>query len=413
MKSFEEPLTSRAPASHFTFYIAESDAASANDKLITHRFNQLTSENPTALVAARDCSCHQVSIVESTVVLLNGLCIINTLYKMSALIKTRGYFVRMIKSLGLALKASVKIRHATQRPPVGSHDSEFLAELVDFSVSQHKLLEHFEAGTPMEVRDAALQAHRAKWERVMHLIGRVSVTNASIEVFSDGSFTDEAIMKELEEGIVQLLMAHQPCSPILKKWTKLGPSCEWFARFVLFGNLLKHVFKHAFGAFEVGPKQKPLELDPDMDPMMLFKATRSIRVRAGQAFLDQGDHRVGVIIAALVLEVTRHLTAFFLNAQRACVRGSDYPGLIVLANTAYSPVITALQYVSSFLAGACRRLVLVYHAAGASSLLEWTQQFPPPSSEDTNCFYAGILLDSRADWSCTRGVPVPLSLVGR
>ena len=124
--SFERLLLVPRGANHWVFYIAESDAATSNEKLIAHRFNQVCEQNERALVCQRHCSCHQNSIIESTIAIHVSMEVVSRCYSMAVLIKSRGYFVRMLKALPRTLEKMVRIKYLEAPPPEHDPRRKFL-----------------------------------------------------------------------------------------------------------------------------------------------------------------------------------------------------------------------------------------------------------------------------------------------
>ena len=118
--AFEGLLLQPRGAQHWVFYVAESDVASSNVKLTAHRFNQVCEENARALVCQRHCSCHQNSIIERSVVLHLGIQLVTSCCSMANVIKSRGYFMRLVKALPSTLQKMVQINYMDARPP--DHD---------------------------------------------------------------------------------------------------------------------------------------------------------------------------------------------------------------------------------------------------------------------------------------------------
>ena len=78
----------------FAFFLFEADDASSNDKLIHHRYSQILAENPEALVEHKRCSLHQSSLTETTICFFMGVGLVNSLFSISSLLRTHGYFIR-------------------------------------------------------------------------------------------------------------------------------------------------------------------------------------------------------------------------------------------------------------------------------------------------------------------------------
>ena len=150
---------------HLSFFIIESDAASSNDKLIAHRFNEVAATNPHCLVAARVCSCRQHSVIETSLCTFVGLGIVLSLYSISKVLQSRGCFAKMLRDLPAVVGRMVVFREGA--PPVACR--VYAQELVNYSVAQHKVLEHIEDDQGPLAQEAARAKWRAKWAALVSL----------------------------------------------------------------------------------------------------------------------------------------------------------------------------------------------------------------------------------------------------
>lgn len=172
----------------WTFFIIESDAASANEKLVAHRFNEIVASSPSALCASRLCSCHQNSLVECSSMAFIGLPIVNGLYSISAIIRTRGYFVRLVTAVRQVVDQMIVVNYSSLPPSSQSLERRFACELMEFSCSQYKVIEHAEENLGASGRERIVDAWRQKWLRLLSLLNGVlwQGPGGKVEVFHDG-----------------------------------------------------------------------------------------------------------------------------------------------------------------------------------------------------------------------------------
>ena len=84
---------------------------------------------------------------------------------------------------------------------------------------------------------------------------------------------------------------------------------------------------------------------------------------------------VGVIVLALISEPIRFLTEQFLRSASE-VRNRQSPATFEYINPLRSPIVAALQYLTSLLSGDSPRLVLLYARHGLGSFAEWMESCP-------------------------------------
>lgn len=375
-------LTARSGVRHFAFYVAECDQASSNSKLIAHRFDQVAQAHPGVMCAHRYCSCHEVSLVETCSVLLLGIQLINSMYSIAAVIRSRGYFVRLLRAVRQSVDKCIVVRPLSGRPSEFSMQRVYAHELADFSCSQYKVLEHIEAGASDAIRDRAISKQREKWARLLGLLNGCvwQPPGCRVEVFHNGSVDRDRLVADISKAMTDVVFSHRPGAPILKKWTKLGPSVDWFAQSMLLCSILPRVFGPAYTQFQTSGAGDSAgahaDLDADLVAGLEWASTRSSRVNRGNRFFMDSANCSQVTMAGIVLEATRFLTAFFLHHQRAAIDKKDIPGLCELATARFSPVVVALQYLSRLLSGECGgRLVLLLGPAGCDSVRSWCDRF--------------------------------------
>lgn len=323
--AFENMMLQRRALNHWVFYTVECDSASSNFKLAAHRFNMVCDENPKALVCIMPCSCHQTSIIEAAIVLHLGAEVVSKCFSMASLIKSRGYFVRLVKALPFALDDMVVFRYLEAPPPDNDPRRMFMKELAAFSVGLYQIVEHAQSDAE---KHTARESYAMLWSDLLAIVSWVSVRDQLLFVYCDGSKDPAAIKEELRKTLARTQLSHQPTTPIMKKWTKLGPGLDWFCQLVLFGNLLGHLFRAAFEGFVSGAGARASAgagaCQDDDDPEVVFRATCSRRVSRGQEFLSSET----CLVAHRMLGLGSHpaLDSLLLARPKGCRPGDRDAG---------------------------------------------------------------------------------------
>ena len=120
--------------------------------------------------------------------------------------------------------------------------------------------------------------------------------------------------------------------------------------------------------------------DADLDPQLChdatFSAVQGKRYTICAKWLQEASTPPSLTTLCIVLEPLRHLTAWFIRRAREHEDPGRVPPALDLLNHAYSPIVHAEQYLAGLLDGQARRLVLLWRAAGDSSLDQWCQAHP-------------------------------------
>jgi len=174
----------------------------------------------------------------------------------------------------------------------------------------------------------------------------------------------------------KIMLRSPPAVPTLNKWTKLGACIDFIVLGLTVHNVLVALFLK--GMAEIVPsKDRVLEsvVDDDVDEELRralnWSAVNGARFKASRAFLLDPLTQFKVRSLALVLEVTRYISGWFIRRAREVEAPCAQPALFDLLHEGYSPMQSSLQYLASMLAGVARRLVIIWHPRGCSSLQDW------------------------------------------
>jgi hypothetical protein len=181
---------------------------------------------------------------------------------------------------------------------------------------------------------------------------------------------DRAVfLRRLVGLLLRSVFVSQVCSPELGKWTKLGPALDKIvcARFA--GAFQAAAFTQAFQeGTKVALKTQTGITGEDVDDAYLqevhFNEVRGKRCKASIELLSSDADQMILLIKAISLESFRALSRIFFtyaSSEPPHKRHmTSVPGLLNFTSDAFSPVVSVLQYVSSFLTmESGSRLVLV------------------------------------------------------
>jgi hypothetical protein len=191
----------------------------------------------------------------------------------------------------------------------------------------------------------------------------------------------EAMLKQLEQIVVDLMFLNLFPVPSSGKWTKTGPSTQ---RFVIgfLNAVFDSVVPDALGHLQFNTVSKEGELDTSFADWSQVAGKASTVCRS---FLGCRNEKALVVILLIVDEVFRYLTLLYM-AFSSCQSKFDprKPSPIqILASDSRSPIYAALCHLSKLLAGKSSRLLLIFNFRGVADANEWLEKFPA----DCNVFF--------------------------
>lgn len=164
-----------------------------------------------------------------------------------------------------------------------------------------------------------------------------------------------------------------PATPAINKWTKLGPTCD----ILVFGLLVNRILAQTF--LSLGFRHS-MPLDDSLDPQMvqgaMFSAVVGRRYAASKEFLLSPDVIATLVSLALALEPLRALSSWWMRRARQVEGFTCRRPPMDILHRPMSILTIALQYISSFLAGGSKRLLLVWRHTCSDTYAEWFQKFP-------------------------------------
>ena len=241
---------------HWPLMLWETDAATANEKLIAHReaeVERITGGTP--LGVATLCGNHQNSLIDGSVSLQVGMENVKFLYTLASVFEYGAYWKRTHDAIG-RFAQQVVVRRGNVPPR-----SAFAQELADYCVHHRDRL----ALASDESRDEEESGHIGKsrsgyaaaWEELLAVANTFDVmeTGAPTHIvhWCNGphccnNFSIETTRRRLREAITRVFFGRRPTRPILQKWTKFGPPLDLFLAQFCFYKLPREIIAPAFAA---------------------------------------------------------------------------------------------------------------------------------------------------------------------
>ena len=276
---------------HENVLLLETDQATSNEKLIAHLEGLLSIDGELRdgnTIIHKLCCLHANSLVEGSVVAACGIATINHMYSACLMLKA-GYFARLT---GSDLDLVVNPATIRMKPLEPAQPDPLLLELKKYSVQHYKrfatkskkygygcFIDHDPDDDTQGEDHYTIDNEETHEERVA--VKRwIACWDAYLEVVNGkvdagGGFThhcrgfdccngfDTAVTAvKIKDAIAGLQYGFQPITPSMNKWTKLGPSVDWFmlamSTFVLQASATK-------GFRKVGGTAGP---DANLDPVL-------------------------------------------------------------------------------------------------------------------------------------------------
>ena len=176
-------------------------------------------------------------------------------------------------------------------------------------------------------------------------------------------------------ALIGVLLHVAPPVPSANKWTKLGPTLDFFLPGVLCHGILTVIYEKAFAKQQSKPSQPGQEAADTGDQCFIeavnWHAVQGKRYKAGLTFLRHPLMHVETTVLAIALEPVRYVTRWLMKTCSRQQCPSRVPALISLASGVESPLKLVLQYISGLLAGESSRLRLLVEGSGCDSVEEW------------------------------------------
>ena len=364
--------------------VREADGASSNDRLNAYCLMQ---DDQSVFLWCRSHSNH---LIQVAMVALLGLKVFSSVASWALFMHSGAHFIRLVASV----RTCVATHFRPSAPqPVGA--KLFNKELRDY------LLCNFKGNTMarMSFKDQAAgddgglgdqdkaagdQDKAASWQRRCEAFAEK--LDECFEVFDgvpwEGGLQHrckgpsccggdcKARMARVISGVV---IPSLPGVPSPGKWTRLGKPLDMLILGLLLHNVMLLLFRLAFSSFNYRPAEADAEDAEDMDS---WHRVAGLRLKRTMAMLESPLMKLSITLLGVVTEPVRALTYKFIHCS-AGLRGRRTqadPGICAWANPRTSPVVAALQHISTMMRSGSGRLRLIWGACGCASLREFAAQ---------------------------------------
>ena len=237
-----------------------------------------------------------------------------------------------------------------------------------------------------------VSAHREKYSESVKTLCTVLNGRPGVDgfrTFQPGWYSLSSLKADLRTALTRVILSGQPGVPSLNKWTKFGPSND-FWMIGTFWNILPKLCDLAWSELEISLRKavsrvekvaNALGSDNAADPEVSVQVSWHHVAGTRYAKLDRTLHdAVSIFIItcnAVVLEPNRYLALFFMAVSNCPRDYSRFSPLLNLLNDEYSVVTACLQYYASLLEdGGGGRLRLIWMRLGCKNFSEWHATYP-------------------------------------
>jgi len=205
--------------------------------------------------------------------------------------------------------------------------------------------------------------------------------------FQPGLVDLPALKSTLKRCLMVVVLAHQPTVPSLNKWTKHGPSNDFWVIATLW-DILPKLQVISWSELEIFLKKTVArqlaaarllgadEADPETQVQVSWHGVAGTRYDRLDRVIHDALSLFIMTSNAVVLEPNRYLALCFMSMSSRVQDYSAFSPLLDLLHEPYSVVVICLQYYASLLTGQNPRLRLIWLRVGCTSLQEWTSRFP-------------------------------------
>jgi hypothetical protein len=387
-----------AALSDFVVHVRSSDAAKANIRL--HAYESTTVLDAGASMAEWYCSIHQNHLAVGSVVrclgqqlsmfccalfflsgcvacfLLirsyrRGLNIISSMFSTSLLLRSGGYFMRLI----LCVRSLVESQAVPLSTPAEPRQLElcvrFLSALSTSPEQEHACEEAHGHAKLLAIFNGGMQQWCSKKGLAHYCPGRTCCT----------SWAESK--RKMTEAIIQVLLRHRPGVPALARWTTIGPSLVFYLRLSMIHSLFTQLLSCAFDELRVHLTQASIDAAADlgvahgdMESQAHWHAASGRRLSTATYFWNCQSTRCEILLLFLVLQPLFYCTHWLLKRSRpsGVPDGSISKPMPVILDwlcPSVSPVVAVLQYLCSMLFdSSCFAAQMISVACGRRHLQE-------------------------------------------
>ena len=308
------------------------------------------------------CLIHANHLIVGFIATLVGLHIISAMYSAALLLRSGGYFLRLV----LAVRTLVYERSVPLSAAASEAELQMSRDFIDWCdpPSENPATRKTQESDKSEFL-AIFNAGFHNWimsDHLAHFCTGPTCCKGGWAKTQDRMVT----------AIVVYLLARRPDTPALSRWTLLTPTARFFLRLLVVHNMLKTLFKIAFDALRAKLDQEVdradeqyagKRVDAAVEQEFKWHAASGRRLRDSREFFNNHQTREQLFLSSMLLGVMNLITSALLKSRGP----TDAPLLQDLLHPEYSPVWLAMQYLSGLLLFACAHMRLLVAITGCAS----------------------------------------------
>lgn len=317
------------------------------------------------------CGNHSTKITEDALETLLGKDHITKLAAFTTLLRSGGFFVRMLSALFPAILERLWL--VDNRPPLPGSD-DLLLQLESHSVYYFRKYEtayREEGRLPQSPCDryAEKWATFRKWWNDK-LDGTHFVYHNLVESGLNSS-DKETIAIHMARSAADILLPSLPKNPEAGKWTKTVAACDFWQILNLPEPLVEILLDEASKHIKIAVVVPDAPLHT-----LTFSESQGVRLKHSKDLVKDQDAMLKLRVTHLCYNATRVLHAFFFKCSRDLHDPTKTPLFLDYINAKHSPATVAVQYASSLASGVSPHLKLVWRKANCDSLLAFADSCP-------------------------------------
>ena len=356
-----------AHMSNFTCRVRSADGAGSCLKYFAHEANALVSQDQAHV--SLPCIIHITHIVVGLIIAQIGLEYLSVLYSMALLLRSGGYFLRLI----LAVRMLVRDHSLQLAVPATPRDIELARAFLQLcEPSPHDEAQRLRIEGSRERFLAVFNGGYSRWlsqSRLSHYCAGPECCPG------DGPERWLHTQDRMVQAIMDYLLALRPGVPALARWTLIAPAVCFFLRLAVVHKLLAQLLTAAFAGLEnklyesMDNAAATMKSSEHMEAAIVdefhWHAASGKRLKSAKAFLSIDSNREGFFLMALILQLLSFMTSTMLKTRGP----EDSPLLHDLTNPEFSCIIVALQFLSSLLMmGTAMHIELFWRLCGHASV---------------------------------------------
>ena len=286
------------------------------------------------------------------------------IYKMSLLLRTGGYFLRIVLAVRVVVEQFSEI---IDEP--GTDDELLLCEALLLIGGGGDPIEEARAKDFVAVFNAGITRWR-RFPKLQHAHTSPDCCNGHDPRITKNRMTIE---------IVTFILAKRPDVPSLQRWTALINSIRFFNRALGPHKLFARLLAVAFGGLESRLFDEVLKceaerdgVDPKLIDEFFWHAASGTRLRDSKIYCNIVEHHIQMLLLSIVACSLGHIGNCLFDRNENVAEGESNPQRFLdLMNREHSPVYLALQFMSGmqrFDHPKARLVLYYYEFAGVDEL---------------------------------------------